>query len=503
MDNSRIEDIYPLSPMQQGMLFHSLYSPESGLYLSQLSCTFEEGLNESAFVRAWQKMVDRHPIFRTMFVWEGLDEPVQVVYKSLRVPFDCLDWRDAAPADQQTRLEKYLEADRQRGFDFSEAPLMRLSLIRLTETAYQFNWTYHHILMDAWSESLLMGEVFACYWTGCRGTEPELGPCRPYGDYIEWLQQQSRAEAEAYWRRILKGFTRYDTLKRLKRNTTNATTDEPSYAEQHVQLSEAETTDVQSAARRSRITLNTLMQGAWALLLGHYGQTRDVVFGSNVSGRPASLPGVESIIGLFINTLPARIQVEPQASLAAWLQAIQAGQAEMRQYEYSPLVQVQECSEVPRGTPLFESILVFQNAPVNTSLKKYRRDEDKLEIRNVRFRGGWTNYPLAVEVKPAAQLFVNISYDERRYGPEAIRQLLGSFALILQTFAREPEIRLDALCAQLEEADRQRQSEYERELADANQRKLKTIRRKAIRPSSTNGSELWNSPNETLAAHQG
>ncbi len=502
MSNGNIEDIYPLSPMQHGMLFHNLYSPQAGLYQSQLSCTFVEGLNAQAFAQAWQKVVDRHPIFRTGFVWEGLDAPMQIVYACLPLPCEQLDWHLLSPSEQQQQLEAFLEQDKLRGFDYTEAPLMRIALIRLSEFSYQFTWTYHHMLMDAWSESLVINEVLAFYWTICRGENLQLEPSHPYGDYIEWLQRQSRTEAEAFWRRNLQGFTRPTTLTGLQTNCPTSPAPEDSFGEQRIQHSSADTAAIQSAARRCRITLNTLMQGVWAFLLSHYGGETDVVFGANVSGRPASLPGVESMIGIFINTLPVRVRFNPSQPFASLLRGLQDNQAVMREYEYSSLVEVQEWSGINRGTQLFESILVFQNAPVNTSLRKHWDTDARLEIRNVKFRGGWTNYALAVDIRPGPELLINISFNRTRYSELASKRLLNAFQLLLHAFAAEPDIELSALSTRLEEADNQQRLREEQELEAASLQTLRQVKRRAIRPQPAEGNELWNRPSESLTPPQ-
>ena len=491
MNSGNVEDIYPLSPMQHGMLFHGVYSPEAGLYQSQLTCTFEGGLDADTFARAWQEVVNRHTIFRTAFVWEELDQPLQVVYRDLTLPCEQLDWRALSPAEQQERLETYLEHDRARGFDFAEAPLMRISLIRVSEAAYQFTWTYHHMLMDAWSESLVVNEVFAFYWTMRRGEILRLEPSQPYGDYIEWLQRQNRQQAETFWRHTLRGFTRPTVLSRLRINsvapqaaaTEAGAADVENFGEQRVQLSGAETAAVQAAARQCQVTLNTLMQGAWALILGHYSGEADVVFGANVSGRPASLPGGESIIGILINTLRVRVRLDQGQPFVTLLRALQDNQAVMREYEYSPLVEVQEWAEVSRGTQLFESILVFQNAPVNTSLRKHWDAGVRLEINNVKFRGGWTNFALAVDIRPGAELLVNISHNRASYSDSAVGRLIDAFQTVLGAFAAGPEIEVSALGALLGEANERRRLREEQELEAASLQTLKKARRRAVGPA--------------------
>jgi amino acid adenylation domain-containing protein len=444
-----IEDIYPLSPMQQGMLFHTLYAPQSGVYFEQLSCTLQGDLDIPAFHRAWQRVVDRHPILRTCFVWEDLDEPLQIVRQQAQLPWEQHDWRECPPDKQQERLEVFLQADRERGFELSQAPLLRLALIRVSENTYHCIWSFHHALLDGWSTPLLLKEVFAFYEASRRGKDLHLERSRPYRDYIAWLQRQDSAKAEAFWRKTLEGFTAPTFLGESP--TPDSALGQGSQAEQRVQLSVAATTALFSFARQHQLTVNTLVQGAWALLLSRYSGEDDVVFGATVSGRPAALAGVESMLGLFINTLPVRVQVSPEDTLLPWLRKLQAQQAEIRQYEYSPLTQIQRWSTVPRGLPLFESILVFENYPIDTALQVQGHSLAVHQVRSFER----TNYPLTVAVAtPRQELQIRIGYDSRRFDTATITRMAGHWQTGLENLVAQPRQRLWELPL-LTEAERQ------------------------------------------------
>lgn len=233
---------------------------------------------------------------------------------------------------------------------------MRLTFIQVDKNTYYFVWSHHHLLLDGWSTPLLIQEVFAVYAALCKGSQISLERRRPYRDYIVWLQQQNLAEVESFWRQKLKDFTAPTPLI-LDRNLGGGG---ESYEELEINLSTSTTAALQALARQHQLTLNTLIQGAWALLLSRYSGEEDIVFGTTVSGRPPTLAGSDSMIGLFINTLPARVFVDAENALIPWLQQLQAQQAEARQYEYSPLVEIHGCSEVPRSLPLFESIFFLR-----------------------------------------------------------------------------------------------------------------------------------------------
>ena len=421
-----VESFYPLSPMQQGMIFHSLLAPESGMYVEQVSCRLRGGLNIPAFERAWQRVIERHSILRTAFAGEELKEPVQVAHKRAALPLEQQDWRGLTAAEQAARLETFLQAGRARGFKLSEPPLMRLALMRVADDACDFVWCYHHALLDGWSVPLLMREVFAFYDAFQRGQELRLAPPRPYRDYIAWLKKQDATRAEAFWRRTLAGFTAATPL-----TVDRTSTGDDGYAEQEVHLAVEATSALQSLARKHQLTMNTLVQGAWALLLSRYSGEESVVFGATVSGRPAELPGAETMIGLFINTLPVRVHAPPEATPTTWLKDLQAQQSEMRQYEYSSLTQIQGWSGVPRGQPLFESILVFENYPIVGALSE---QAGSLEILNLQ-SAEQTNFPLALVAGVSGELMLKILYDQSRFEAGAIRRMIGHLQTLLDGMA--------------------------------------------------------------------
>ncbi|MDY7076204.1 MAG: amino acid adenylation domain-containing protein, partial [Chloroflexota bacterium] len=449
MSKRNIEAVYPLSPMQQGMLFHSLYAPESGVYFEQLSCTLRGNLDVPAFERAWQRVVERHPVLRTSFVWKRLDKTLQVVHRRVRLPLEQQDWRGMSLAEQEARLEAFLQAERSRGFNLAQPPLVRLALMRTEENGHSFVMNHHHLLLDGWSLPLLMKEVMTFYEAFSKDQELDLEPGRPYRDYIAWLQKQDATEAQVFWRQTLEGFAAPTPLI-VDRDPTNVPDQEQDYAMQEIRLPADTTAALQSLARQHQLTLNTLVQGAWALLLSRYSGEEDVVFGATVSGRPAEMAEAETMMGLFINTLPVRVQVRPEASAVSWLKELLALQVEMRQYEYSSLTQIQGWSDVPQGVPLFESILVFENYPVDASLQGQK---GSLEIENVRSIER-TNYPLTVVSGPGHEMALNVAYDCRRFDAGAVKRMLGHLQTLLEGIASDPEQRLSALPL-LTEAERQ------------------------------------------------
>lgn len=435
MKAENIEDIYKLSPTQQGLLFHTLYNPESGVYCDQYNITLKGNLNILAFEQAWQQLARRHAVLRTCFHWEELDEPMQVVHRQVELPLEQLDWRGINSAQQQQQLESFLKTEQKRGFELSHPPLMRLALIQMADEVYQFIWSNHHILWDGWSRVVLFKEFLEIYQALCTNQNLYLKPAFPYRKYIAWLRQQDLSQAEAFWRNALKGFTAPTPLVVNKFAVNTSSTQE--YDEQKIELSVAATEKLKSFARQYQITLNTLVQGAWALLLSRYSGEDDVVFGANTSGRPV-IPGVESAVGLYVNTLPVRVRVNEDDSIISWLKKLQTEQAISRQYEYSPLVQIQGWSEISKGVPLFHSFIAFENYPVDSSLLQ---GKENLEIDGFSAVNR-TNYPLCLIVAPLVKLQLQINSDRHCFDAATITRMLGHLQTLLEGMVANPEQQL-------------------------------------------------------------
>lgn len=461
MNKRNVEAIYPLSPMQQGMLFHSIYSPDSGMYFEQLTCIFEGDLNIPAFRKSWEAVIDRHPILRTSYVWKRLDKTLQVVHKKVELPFEIMDWRQDSSKVQQEKLDNYLNQNQQKGFNLSEAPLIRLAIARLSENEYQFIGAHHHLLMDGWSFPLVIREVFTYYEAFRQNQQIQLSPVRPYRDYIGWLQKQDMHAAEDFWRQRLQGFSAPTPLTVDNVGETQPK-DTQKYADIKTALPETATTQLQELVRKEKLTLNMVVQAAWAVLLSRYSRNDDIVFGATVSGRPPELDGVESMVGLFINTLPIRAQMNPGRSFRSWLKNFQAEQIELRQFEFAPLTEIQRWSDVPHDLPLFESILVFENYPVDDTLQAQNTSLKAKDIRSFEK----TNYPITLVAAPGKELFLQIAYDATRFSEFMIQQILTHLKQILTEIADNPELRLNEITLLTEKEQQQILNEWNRTQAE-------------------------------------
>ncbi len=380
MTKPDIAACYALSPMQEGMLFHSLYSPHSGVYVQQMVAELREELNVTAFRLAWRRIMERHSVLRTSFCLGGQEEPLQTVHQSVQLPFEEQDWRELSGPEQEQGLQDYLESDRRRGFELTQAPLLRVALFRLKEANYQLVWTSHHALLDGRSRLLLLEELFAFYEAAVRGRDIQLKRPRPFEDYIDWLGKQDFSCSESFWRKTLQGAIMPTPID-IGKAQIGGSDSEERFGNQVVRFSRQLTVELRELADEHQVTLNTLLQGVWALLLSRYSGEEEVVFGVTRACRKSALEGAESMVGVLINTLPVRVQVSPDNLLLPWLKQLRAQWIAVREHEHTPLFKVQQWAEIDPGQPLFESLLVFENYELNSSLRKRSKSFEKRRFR--------------------------------------------------------------------------------------------------------------------------
>ncbi|ESA35630.1 amino acid adenylation domain protein [Leptolyngbya sp. Heron Island J] len=428
MTKRNIEDIYPLSPLQQGLLFHTLYSAQPGVYVTQLCLTFKGNLNCLALQKAWQTVANRHPIFRTFPVWKKCVKPVQIVRREISLPWQQLDWCSLSDSQQQIQLDALLESDRQQGFDLNQAPLMRFVLIQLSRDVYSLVWSYHHILLDGWSMALVLQEVFDTYTANLAGKSVPQIPPFSYHSYVVWLEQQNQEESLQFWREALQGFE-VPTQLPVDHRVGFEITSSSNYHEEQIEFNTSTTSALKQCAQQHHLTFNTLLQGAWALLLSHYSNSDDVVFGVTVSGRQGGLPGIENGIGLFINTLPMRVKVPGNSSLLPWLTDLQAEFVELGQYEHTPLADIQRVSQIPANTRLFDSIVIFENYPApNSTLTS----QGGLAVQQVRPLEQ-SPYPLTVMIVPGESLQIKVIGEAQSFARDTVARILGHLQTVLES----------------------------------------------------------------------
>ncbi len=413
--------------MQQGMLFHSVYDPRAGCYVQQMVCRLREEVDLVRLERAWQQTVARYDVLRTSFKW-SLDQPLQEVHPHITIGVTRFDLSSIAAEQQREQIDRYLESDRTRGFDLSEAPLMRVAVFHLGPADYCMIWTFHHALLDGRSHHQVIKEVLTTYDAARNGEDLKLPEPRPYQDYISWLNHQEWREAEKFWHERLHGFSSPTALSNGDPEPGDA-----EFGIRQQRICEATTSQLKRVLQQEGLTLNTLIQGAWGLLLSQHTGSPDVVFGAARACRHATIDGAETMVGLFINTLPVRLQVNAALSLADWLRELRRKNIEVRNYEHTPLRKVTGWSELPKGVPLFDSIVVFESYSLTESLQSlgpnWKDREFELHEKS--------NYPLAVSAYEGKELLLKIQYDRRYFDDAKIESLLRRLQLLVESFPDE------------------------------------------------------------------
>ncbi|MGH4018676.1 MAG: non-ribosomal peptide synthase/polyketide synthase, partial [Pseudonocardiaceae bacterium] len=430
-DGRGVEDIYPLTPLQAGMLFHSLVDTEGRAYFNQLRLRLSGVCDPQALGMAWQRVVDRTPILRSSVVWDGVDEPVQVVHREVALPTTYHDWRDLSLADRDRELRRVLAEDSAAGMDLTSAPLMRMVVARLPDDEVLLVWTSHHVLLDGWSTGEVFGEVCEQYAALINDRAPDLVVRRPFRDYLQWLGRQDQREAEEYWRGVLSGFDSPTPLP-YDRQAVEAHRAESSES-MPIELPVDQSSRLHRVAKRNGLTLNTVVQGVWALLLSRYSGERDVLFGVTVSGRPAELPGVEDMVGMFINTVPTRVEVRDGQDVVSWLRRLQDDQTETRRFDFVSLAQLQSWSDLPGGISLFNSAVVFENYPIeDTSI-----DDAGIRVRDVETLDT-TTFPLTLSARLDDRLYFDLAYDPDLFDTATVERMAAHLLVLLEGVAADP-----------------------------------------------------------------
>lgn len=420
MSLPNVEDVYPLSPLQEGLLFHTLSHPDSGVYVEQVSLSLRGEVQAETLRRAWETVVAERPLLRTAFLWEGLDEPLQVVRERVELPWSEHDWRGLKSSDRRARLEAWFETDRLRGFDLEQAPLARITLFRLSEDEARMVWSFHHILADGWTVPLIFEDLWRTY------RDEPLPERRAFRDYVAWREELDTGADLGYWEKLLSGWEGTP----LPDHQTGLHGWKQLDQELDAELSRR----LQNLAREERLTLNTLFQGAWALVQSRYLGQRDVIHGSTTSGRPPDLDGAETMLGPFINTLPVRVEVETEQPLRDWLTKLQKNLVESQEHQFVPLSEIQAAAGRP-GQPLFESLVVFENYPTAQT------GELPFEVGVGSFFEQ-SNYPLALLVVPGAKIKLQLVYDSGRFRRPWIQRTLEHLQQALSSFLEQMTSRL-------------------------------------------------------------
>lgn len=430
VDGGAVEHSYPLSTLQHGMLFHNLMEQSSGVDIEQIVMTLDETLDLDFFVQAWEQVVSRHPVMRTAFEWEGRAEPRQSVYERVELPIEIFDWRGIDTRSQERDLDDFLQSDRTRGFDLASAPLFRLAVVRTSMSRSIVVWTFHHALLDGTSYRIAIREIFSLYDALVEGRELDFDTPRPYSDYVGWERTQDQSRAETFWRQRL-GDVANPTPLVIDRENLKQPGVRYERRQHEKKLSEFLTDSLRKTAAANGVTLNTVMQAAWALLLSAYSGEDDVIFGATRACRHSDLKGLSSMLGLFINTLPMRVKVD--GTVSDVLKAVREQHVELRDFENSPLVNIQEWSGIGSGSPLFESIIVFDNSGLDSSMKALGGKWEHRDFRVIE----QPNYAITFFAYGERESLLRLVYDGSRFDGANVERMADHLEQLLVSIAED------------------------------------------------------------------
>ncbi|QHM00792.1 MULTISPECIES: plipastatin non-ribosomal peptide synthetase PpsC [Bacillus] len=427
-----IQDIYPLSFMQEGMLFHSLYDEQSRAYFEQASFTIHGQLDLERFQKSMDAVFDRYDIFRTAFIYKNVAKPRQVVLKQRHCPIHIEDISHLNERDKEHCTEAFKKQDKSKGFDLQTDVLMRISILKWAPDHYVCIWSHHHILMDGWCLGIVIKDFLHIYQALGKGQLPDLPPVQPYGTYIKWLMQQDREEAAEYWKKRLQHFEKSTPLPKRTDQIPNGTLQQITFA-----IPEKETAELQKIAAASGATLNTVFQALWGIMLQKVNRSSDAVFGSVISGRPSELKDVENMVGLFINTIPIRAQSD-SLSFSDLVRRMQKDMNEAEAYSYFPLYDIQAQSALKQE--LIDHIIVFENTPTQQEIEELNQagsfdfSVKDFEMEEV------TNYSCSVKVIPGRTLYVRIHFQTSAYQPSMMSEIKDYLLHMVSDVISDPSL---------------------------------------------------------------
>jgi amino acid adenylation domain-containing protein len=435
MKRTDIQNIYALSPMQEGMLFHYQFDNNSALYFEQTFIEIEGALDIVVFEKTFNALIRKHEVLRTVFTFQKTQKPRQVVFRERRA---VVLYRDLSCMDdekQRQEMDRFGAEDRARGFDLGKDLLMRIALFKTGESVYHAVWSFHHIIMDGWCFGILMKDFMELYHQLLRDRWLEQKPTTPYSTYISWLKRQDKKAGLVYWKDYLAGF---QGGIQLPKRTFRESKPLEEQRELELQLDSQLTQQMADAARNSGATLNAFFMALWGILLGRLTHSDDIVFGCVVSGRPAEVPGIQEMVGLFINTVPFRVQTaNPEVSFSRLLGKLQEGILRSQAHEFVPLVEIME--QTPLSRDLFDHIIGFENYPLDRSNKPFGNADSTFTVKGLRFFEQ-TNYDLSIVVIPTDNMRIRFKYNSSVYREALIRQLAGALSTMAFQAAYDPEL---------------------------------------------------------------
>ena len=427
---------YGLSPLQQGLLFHAISSSESEMYVEQYYCTLQGTLDDALFQQSWEKVVERHAVLRTAILWQNQTKPIQEERSGVSANWLKLDWQNYTGTRQKCELDSWLNTDSRAGFDLSRAPLTRFALMQLSKNRWYFVWSFHHIILDGWSSQIILKEVYEHYQALTRNECLVLSPVPSYRKYIDSLNKIDQSPAGLYWAETLNGYSQPVRMRDYDAPLRGI----PSLEKHNITIEGDLLADMEVFTRNNRLTMNSLLQAAWAITLGRYASSKDVVFGATVSGRQLALDNIDSMTGLFINTLPVRVALDSSNVVIDWLQKLQSNLIEMREFESSALVDIKKVSSLSPGVDLFQSIFVFENRSLMA------RTDSRMPFRtlDISYRDQ-SNFALSVLVIQQDDIELLLQFDSDQFTSGFMRRVGSSIENTLRQLIENPHSKLASL----------------------------------------------------------
>ncbi|MCK4258505.1 MAG: non-ribosomal peptide synthase/polyketide synthase [Halanaerobiales bacterium] len=435
---SNILKINPLTPMQEGMLFHSLSNEKGTNYCEQIGYFIDGDIDIEMFKKSWTKTLDRHEIFRTEFVWKESKKPVQIVLQDKDVEIHEHDISDKDSIEQEKYIIEFKNGDLDNGLDINKGKLNRLSLIKLSEDKYYVCWTFHHIVLDGWSGPVVIQSLLEIYYALTTDTKMSAKSSVDFSDYLEWYKKHDWRKSKKFWKDYLHDFTE-PTLLPVDKNVSNKEVITKAETVQ-LEFDQEKTAKINQFCKKKNITMNALIQTAWGILLQKYNNTDKSCFGMTVSGRPGEIDGVENIVGLFINTLPVVVRNKDGYRIKEMLTDLNRELVEIREDGYISLTEIQKVSNIDNSQSLFNTLLVYENYPLSS-----------VKVKDVGFNISFnsiyslTNYDLAVVVGSNERTTIKLTYNTQLFDSTDINLISSYLANLIDKTLKNPELLVSEL----------------------------------------------------------
>jgi len=429
LDKSNIQDILGLTPMQEGMLFHYLSNPEGKQYIEQLGITLSGEVGENIIKKAWDHVILNNDMLRTIFKWDKLDKPVQIILKQYEIPYTQYNLSNINSTDKITQRTQIMADELNKKIDISENPI-RMAIIKLDNSKFILIITYHHILYDGWSNGIILKEFLQACRSLCAGNPPSIIRKSKFKEFIKYYQIQDKTKQEAFWREYFRGYDSKSTIAVKVPYSDDCVANSKINYRLNKKISES----IYELCKKEKTTVAAILYTAWGILLQKYSNTNDIVFGTTVSGRNADIAAIEDMVGLFINTLPLRVNSTEDENIQGLLKKVDCILKQRDDYQSTPLIDIKSYSGIHNKEELFDTLVVFENYPLDQALLNsgnYIRIEEY-------FMTEMTNYKLALTIRDIKGLEFELNYDGSIFDDAEINKMARHFENIIMNIIESP-----------------------------------------------------------------